>query len=218
MTLLRKFPLYTYTAYHSEILKCGRFEGSNDSLFTHPTLLYEIKNYPFFVNTVPTLSKKTFRYVRYVAPSGADFEPDNIAEIQFKDDNDKSLKGKLIGIDGIEGHEIDKAFDGDLNSYYQNYRNRDGWIGIDLGKNNKKSVKSIMFCPRNDTDGIIPGQEYELFYWNGQQWVSLGTQVAKDYKLNYRNVPTNGLYWLKCNSGGMEERIFTYQNNKQIWW
>jgi len=218
MTLLRKYPLFIYTAYHTEILKGGRFEGSNDSAFSNPTVLYEIKNYPFFVNIVPSNSDKKFRYFRYVASSDANFEPDNIAEVQFLDGDGKSLTGRFMGVDGVYGHEISKAFDNDLNSYYQNYRNRDGWIGIDLGKGVRKRAKAIKFCPRNDTDGIIPGQEYELFYWDGQNWNSLGVQTATGYSLTYKDAPQNALFWLRCNSGGTEERIFTYINGMQVWW
>jgi hypothetical protein len=63
----------------------------------------------------------------------------------------------------------------------------------------------------------MPGNNYELFYWNNQ-WISLGTQKAdKDY-LKYNNVPTGALFWLKCLNGGREERIFTYENRIQVWW
>ncbi len=216
--LLRKYPLYTYTAYHTEILKGGRFEASNDPGFKKATVLYTIPNYPFFVNTVAAAGAGKFRYFRYVASDTAKFEPDNIAEVQFLDEQGKTLKGLPIGIDGIEGHEIDKAFDNDLASYYQNSRNRNGWIGIDLGAGVSKRVRSIRFCPRNDTNGIIPGNEYELFFWDGANWSSLGIQVASDYSLYFKDIPSNGLYWLRCNSGGVEERMFTYTNGMQIWW
>jgi len=216
--LLRKYPMYTYTAYHTEILKGGRFEASNDPGFKKTTVLYTIRNYPFFVNTVASGSAGKFRYFRYVAPDTARFEPDNIAEVQFLDEQGKVLKGRPIGINGIPEHEIDKAFDNDLASYYQNSRNRNGWIGIDLGAGVSKQVRSIRFCPRNDTNGIIPDNEYELFFWNGDEWTSLGTKVANDYFLDYRDIPSNGLYWLRCNSGGVEERMFTYMNGMQLWW
>ena len=218
MRLLRKYPLYTYTAYHSEILKGGKFEGANDSAFSNPTILYQITHYPFFVNEVQNISSKRFRYVRYVAPNDANFEPDNIAEVQFIGANYKPLKGRIIGIDGIAGHAPDKAFDNDLNSYYQNARNRDGWIGIDLGPKNREIVKSIKFCPRNDTNGIIPGNNYELFYWNGTKWVSLGVQSSDKYELNFSNTLAGSLFWLRCLNGGQEERIFTFENGTQIWW
>ena len=108
MRLLRKFPLYTYSAYHSEILKGGRFEGSNDSTFRNPATLYAIKGYPFFVNEVPAGGSGEYRYFRYVAPPDANFEPDNIAEVQFLDKDRHPLKGRFIGVAGIPGNDISK--------------------------------------------------------------------------------------------------------------
>ena len=49
-------------------------------------------------------------------------------------------------------------------------------------------------------------------------WISLGKQVAKDFHLVYDNVPDSALLLLKNKTGGHEERIFTYENGKQIWW
>lgn len=218
LKLIRKFPFYPYTAYHSEILKGARFEAANDTLFTHPVLLGNIDYYPFYMNEIAVNIKNSFRCFRYVAPPNANFEPDNIAEIQFRDAHDSlPLRGKLLGKPGVAGHEINKAFDNNLDSYYQNAENRNGWVGIDLGPGNKARVGSIRFCPRNDTNCILPGYEYELFYWDGHNWVSLGVQIAKGYALYYK-APVNGLYWLRCNSGGREERIFSYKDGKQIWW
>lgn len=59
---------------------------------------------------------------------------------------------------------------------------------------------------------------YELFYWNGQGWTSLGKQEAVNIRLVFRDVPANGLYWLRDLSKGKDERIFTYENGKQVWW
>jgi hypothetical protein len=36
--------------------------------------------------------------------------------------------------------------------------------------------------------------------------------------LKYRDVPAGALLWLHNHSGGREERIFTYENGKQVWW
>lgn len=58
---------------------------------------------------------------------------------------------------------------------------------------------------------------YELFYWGGS-WISLGKKMATDYLLNYDNVPSNALLFLKCTTEGKENRIFTWEDNKQRWW
>ncbi|WP_316824169.1 MULTISPECIES: hypothetical protein [Pedobacter] len=216
--LLRKYPLHSYTAYHTETLKEGRFEGSNSMDFTKADTLFTIKNYPFYMNEVQIPNVKKFRFLRYVAPPGGSWEADNIAEVQFYGGTGKELlKGKIIGKKGVSGHEIEKAFDDDLDSYYQNEQGKDGWIGIDLGTMEEKRVYSIKFCPRNDTNCILPGVDYELYYWD-KKWISLGSKTADSYHLDYNKVPKNALFWLKGLNGGTEERIFTIENGQQKWW
>lgn len=54
--------------------------------------------------------------------------------------------------------------------------------------------------------------------WDGVMWKSLGVQVAKAQHLQYHNIPENALLLLRNHSRGVEERIFTYEDGKQIWW
>jgi len=72
------------------------------------------------------------------------------------------------------------------------------------------------------TDGIAksfltPGKEYELFYM-ADDWKSLGKAVAGDKPLVFENVPMGSLLWLVETNSDREERIFTYDNDRQIWW
>lgn len=62
--------------------------------------------------------------------------------------------------------------------------------------------------------------EYELFFWDGSSWSSLGKEVCDQttYELHYKNVPQNALLLLHSRRSGMNERIFTYENGKQVWW
>ncbi len=64
---------------------------------------------------------------------------------------------------------------------------------------------------------LIPGVEYELFYWQ-DEWESLGVQTATDEPMIWEDVPAGALYWLIEKDEGREERIFTYEDDKQIWW
>ncbi len=72
------------------------------------------------------------------------------------------------------------------------------------------------------TDGIAKaffasGQTYELFYWE-DGWQSLDKSVAADKPLVFENVPAGCLYWLVEEDSDNEERIFTIENNSQVWW
>jgi hypothetical protein len=215
--LIRKYHLFAYTAGHSVKLMGGRFEGSNSPNFSNAQLLYEIDYYPFYMNQKVINCNKSFRYLRYVPPMGS---VGNIAEVEFhgiKGRDTLLLKGTVIGEPGSDKqHDVAKAFDQNMDTYYENVVS-DGWVGMDLGAGNRQRVTKIRFCPRNDTNCIMPGNDYELFYWNNQ-WISLGRQKADKAYLIYNNVPTGALFWLKCLNGGHEERIFTYEKRMQIWW
>ncbi len=73
------------------------------------------------------------------------------------------------------------------------------------------------------TDGVkmtflTSGTKYELFYWDGD-WRSLGCQTAGEGPLVYEGVPSGALYWLLAEgSKGEEERIFTVEDGRQVWW
>lgn len=75
---------------------------------------------------------------------------------------------------------------------------------------------------KESTDGVVksyltPGQSYELFYM-ADEWESLGTRQATDRPLAFENVPAAGLYWLVAEGSDKEERIFTVEDGRQIWW
>lgn len=96
-------------------------------------------------------------------------------------------------------------------------RSYDTWAGLELNKS--QQIKKIVYLPRNDDNFIRDGQLYELFYWDNK-WVSLGQQKGDKATqiLIYNNAPTNALFLLRNLSCGLEERIFTYENKRQVWW
>lgn len=72
------------------------------------------------------------------------------------------------------------------------------------------------------TDGVVkafltPGREYELFYWK-EGWLSLGKSIAGSEPLIFHGVPPGCLYWLVEEGSNREERIFTIEEGKQVWW
>ncbi len=64
---------------------------------------------------------------------------------------------------------------------------------------------------------LTAGKEYELFYWQ-EGWQSLGKAVATDQPLVFAEVPAGCLYWLVETGSDKEERIFTIENGRQVWW
>lgn len=95
---------------------------------------------------------------------------------------------------------------------------KDGKISIcKADPKRKQLIKVMKKYPEDESNNIFPGETYELLYWqNG--WVSLGLQVADTNYLIYENAPVNALFWIRNHTQGVQERIFTYLENKQIWW
>lgn len=126
-----------------------------------------------------------------------------------------AIKGTLIGCEGYAGKEKEKAFDGDWLTFYSS-GNNPPWIGFDFKK--KVRIEKVRCVPRSDDNNIRYGDKYELKYWGKVGWISLGIKIASDNYLIYDNVPAKTLLWLSNLTRGKEERIFTYENGKQIWW
>lgn len=81
----------------------------------------------------------------------------------------------------------------------------------------RESVRLYAKYPEDDSNLIFPGERYELFYWDGR-WKSLGSKLAEQTYLDYDNVPRNALLWLRNLDKGVQERIFVYDNGKQVWY
>ena len=51
----------------------------------------------------------------------------------------------------------------------------------------------MIYLPRNDANGIYPGNEYELFYFDLNGWQSLGCKIATGYSIEFENIPSNAV-------------------------
>ena len=215
-----------YTKFHYENMSYirtilyGVFEGSNMADFSVCDTLYCVKQVPFRKYTTAILSKsKKYRYLRY---KGADGTFSEIGEIAFYESELDTipLKGEIIGNPKnnpviYDFENPSKAFDGNTFTYYHNMNPSGGWCGLKLNK--PSSVAKIVYTPHNNDNFVKKGDEYELFYWD-TNWKSAGKQIAASDTLLYKDLPQGTLYYLKNHSGGIQERIFTYENGKQLIW
>ena len=202
----------------------GKFQGANSIDFRDAIDLYEIKKTPFiYYNTQFISSKNYFRYLRYYGPPKSQ---GNIAEMEFYSVHDSlPLKGRIMGTIGswsnLPQGVKEKAIDGDPESFFDAPINKadSSWVGIDLGNNFRKEINKIRFLPANDGNNINKGNDYGLYYWDIKAgWVLVERRIAISDILEFKNVPSNALYLIHNFTEGVEERIFTYQNEEQIWW
>ena len=221
MRVLRKYPLRkSIQVYHEGVVGCF-FQGANKEDFRDSVILHTIiKSYDQIIK-VDISNPKKFRYVRFKSPIHS---KGDIAEVEFYGGNKNTdtikLTGKIIGFPEVPrtfGTIYQNALDGNIETYFHGYwSSKLWWVGLDLGS--PKVITKIKYCPRSDTNFIVEGDKYELCYWNRDEWVSVGKKVATKPSVDYKDVPSGGLYMLHNLSRGKEERIFTWEKGKQVFW
>ena len=199
-------------------MKGGVVEGSLQRDFSDARELCYVISTPLSrIQRVEVNNPKPCRLVRFRKAKGTL----SLGEMRFYDRAGRQIKGKSIACSVLSSDPgVGKAFDGDPLTYFSVTGLFDSWIGLQFDR--PEVVAAIEFCPRTDDNDISPGDTYRLFYWSSSgtdgQWMSLGQQTAISYELVYENVPSGALLWLRDLTRGREERPFTYENGKQIWW
>lgn len=214
VVLTRKYPRFARIVSFAESTERYIFEGANKPDFSDAEVLHVITSTPssrlqrFDVN-----SAKKYKYARVRNILGGLM----IGELAFCDEDGNIIDGKTINHKLLDGEPtLANVFDGDVLSFMKFDENiYNLWLGTEF--NRPQRIGSIAFCPRTDDNDIKPGDIYELLYWDND-WISLGTQIAEDYRLKYYDVPSNTLLLLRNHSRGKEERPFTFENGRQIWW
>jgi hypothetical protein len=214
LNLLRKYPYFSAEDPINTRMKQGRFQGANTADFSKPTDLYcftGVTNGEWY--EVPVADTGKYHYLRYSSP---DASYGNINELWFFDEKGDTIKGDIIGTEGADPDSRERVFDNNILTGF-NGKSPDGnWVGLRLKV--PRRVSKLRFIPRNDGNCIEIGDKYELRLWTNTGWKVVATVKAKADILSLKNVPRNGLYVLRDLTKGNEQRIFTYENNKQVWW
>jgi hypothetical protein len=215
MTLYRKYPFFAQFDSFKDRMNLGEFQGSNTKDFSSTTTLFIHKGFtngcPYEQKLNPLKGK--YKYLRYVGPKGSYC---NVNEIAFFNNKGKQLKGKIIGTDGIEKHTKETVFDGDVLTGYVGPGPDDNWVGLELSE--PSDVAEIKYMPRNDGNCVEIGDKYQLLMYDNGNWKTLAWKLAKETKLVFNYMPIGALFLLRDRTKGKEERIFTYENGKQVWW
>lgn len=206
MILNRKYLFESYKEFFGKSLIGTRIEASNDLNFKTSDTIFQFKDNPEMkIVEIMVTNNKKYRYWRL---AGGTLK--YVSELSFFDNSQKRIEGEVMA----EGHwgNVKTAFDNNPVSFVS----FTGWLGVGFSK--PEQISKIHLLPRNDGNGIFPGNTYELFYMGKDGWVSCGQKVAKDYFISFEAVPSNSLYWLRNLSAGKEERIFTYVDRQVKFW
>ena len=218
VVLSRKYPLYKHVYEISQRIVGGMFQASDYVDFKDTVNFHRIEKWGTRGEEVEIRSRGAYRYWRFFNPRDSHC---NVAEIAFIDRaTHQPVYGDIIGTEGSWQNNPAKckeaAFDNDLLTAFDGSDGVQAWVGMDFGR--PVDIEKIIYTPRGDGNTIEIGNEYELFYWGNDQWNSLGKRVATTVRLQYDNVPTGTLYWLRNLTKGKEERVFEYKDGKQVFW
>ena len=215
MTLKRKYPFFSMFDTFNVRMDYGKFQGSNSTDFSKASTLYMHRGNTegcWYEQKLKPGNEK-YRFLRYIGNVGSYC---NVNEIEFYNSKGQKLTGKVIGTEGTKDKTKEKVFDGDVLTGFYGISANNHWVGLELPQ--PSDVAMIRYMPRNDGNSIEIGDDYQLQMYDNGMWKTLGWMTAKDTKLVFKNMPSGGLYLLRDRTKGQEERIFTYENGKQVWW
>ncbi|MBO4397127.1 MAG: hypothetical protein J5805_01180 [Bacteroidaceae bacterium] len=198
-------------------LQHSMFVVSNDRDFKDSVIVATLDAVPenrYY--TLPLHYEGKYKYFKFISAKDSH---GNIAEVQLFDDSGKLMCPKSVygGKSGTEGHNFEQVYDGDVLTSYSRIVPDGAWSAAELEL--PTHLSKIRVHPRSDGNSINAGDKYQLYCWHDGHWHMLGEQVAKyEDALSFDNVPKGVLLLLHNASGGTEERIFTYENGKQVWW
>lgn len=220
MILTRKHPTPKWWFWFKDRTLNGKFQGANRCDFKDAVTLYTLTHEATMENYIIEIEEqKKFKYLRYLSGINGGC---NMAEVNFyTDDSEIPIKGKVIGTEGSFQNDPQRTkfamFDGDPLTFYDAAEANGAWAGLQLAE--PQRVAKIHYQFRNDDNNVRKGDQYELMYWgNDFIWHTCGKVVATANKIVYKNIPSGTLYILRNYTRGVEERIFTYDNDRQVWW
>jgi hypothetical protein len=217
LKLTRKYPAFRLSSRYAEKVVGAKIQAANNADFSDAVTVHTIDKYGTDAGEIllPDTLTGTYRYWRYYSAPGGQC---NIAELYFfRNGQNVAGQGKIIGSPAEdENYPKKHVFDNDPLTCFSSPELSDSWVGLDFGE--PVHINRIIYLPRTDGNMVTYGDEYELKYWNDNKWNSLGRIVADNVYVTFENCPVGALFLLHNCTRGVEERIFTYENDKQIWW
>lgn len=219
LRLTRKFPSFAHIYKVNKYLQKGRIEAANNPDFINADSIIEFPEWQLLADEHEIKDTTKYRYWRLMASSNdyADF-----AEIYFyKRDSCTRIVGDIIWSGAtIRNKSYDTAehlIDGDPLTYCAlGNVDEPRWVGFDFKE--PVSISKIAYIRRGDGNDICPGDEYELYYWLDSKWQLHSKQTAETVYLDFKDVPSGGLYYIKGLSRGIQNRPFICENKQVVWY
>lgn len=215
----RKYPAFGHIHHVNEFIRMGRIEASDSPRFEQADSIVGFPEWHLLAGEEPIADTLPRRYWRLMSSSA---HSSDFAEIYFYErGTGKRITGQLIHPDAPirnPQHDIPEAIcDNDPLTYFAV---EDGtpsrWAGFDFGR--PVSIERVAYIRRGDGNDICPGDKYELYYWADRRWVLHDRRTAEHVYLDFEEVPTGGLYFIRDITRGVQNRTFIYSDGEVVWY
>lgn len=208
LQLRRKYPLKYQTYLLNRKFAGAVVEASDDPDFAQPVTLGDFPEITEEQWTTAVL-KDTRPYRYWRIRSGSLY---TIAECRLLASTGEEVKPLLT--DGDRPQLYYRGFDHNPLSY--TYPDQTFSFRWDMGRAVALAEVECLLC--NNGNNIWPGNWYQLNYYDGSDWHSLGTKKATGKFVEFSGIPDNALLWLQNLTEGKEERIFSFREGKIRFW
>ena len=215
--LKRKFPAFAHIYSVNRFIRGGKIEAADNPEFRNPESIVTFPEWNLLAGEETVQDTAGYRYWRLMSSHSGSSD---FAELYFyKRDSGKRVKGELIVPDiPIRNpyYDTPSHINDDNPLSYLAVQDTSRWIGFDFGR--PVSMSKIAYIRRGDGNDICPGEKYELYCWDDNRWQLQEQATAENVYLVFNDVPSDGLYYIKCPTSGRQNRIFLYEDNEVIWY
>lgn len=206
--ITRKYLIDAKKIFWSTNMLGAMVEGANKPDFSDKKLIYRISAHNQDLNTLSIPVGEKYRYVRFTTPK----DSVDVSVFRLYGKNGQILPKNISST--TDKHEsLQYLSDSEVLTYHTSK----GSFTLDLGET--LEVERLAIAPRTDDNDIVPGEHYELFYYDLNGWNSLGRKTAETNYVEYSGMPKGAIFWLRNFAKGVEERVFSYgADGKQRFW
>lgn len=194
--LWRKYPMFQHVFTIQRLLHGGFIEASDHADFSDSEIVASFPEWSMTSGSETVIQSKPYRYWRFCSE---DRRNSDMAELFFF-----NKEGERIS-------PVSKCTltDGDLLTNYSAEGTKlKGYI--DFGK--PVHLDRVSYVRRGDGNAIMPGEDYDIFYWEDSRWKHHSSHTAVDVYLDIKDLPYGALYFVKGFTG-VRYRIFTINAN-----
>lgn len=188
----RKYPMFQHVFNIHKLLHGGYVEASGDPDFSVAERVSSFPEWSMTSGCEYVTQSKPYRYWRFCADED---KVCDMAELFFFDKDSSRI------------YPVTASSLND-NDMLTNYSAEGAKLKEHIDFGSPVSINHISYVRRGDGNAIMPGEQYDIYYWADAKWNHHSSHTAKDIYLDVTDLPSGTLYYIKGYSG-QRYRIFT---------